>query len=398
MNGMKFMKKWHLAVSLIFLVSIAIAGCNRNTATEIGVSDDSVKYDNATEPSVSDDNVKYDYVPADDIDLQLNVIYENADIWQVSDEQVGDFCESRDFKNYGYAIADLDEDGYLEVIKSGWAGSGHFYTNSIYEVTENGELVAFDMDAFRQLDSEPSMLAYDGLLGYRNKDGELCFVMEDNLTDGVKPADKHVYQVEFKDNKASVKRICYYKVNYYDKDGKSYERKTYYDTDDDEIYMYEFYSYVSEYYEEYNRERGQIGWFHDINMDALLASYDSMMNFHITEFDKAALNNHIFDGTLMGVMIDPVFIEYDVTGDGHDDLCRGVTQGSGVVSSSIIVYDVYNQEFYELNDRGALDYWIDEVCDDGIHIKRAVWQRKNKDDDMTGILGFTDGKLIFIEL
>ena len=102
MNGMKFMKKWHLAVSLIFLASIAIAGCNHNTATEIGVSDD--------------------------IDLQLNVIYENADIWQVSDEQVGDFCESRDFKNYGYAISDLDEDGYLEVIKSGWAGPGALFT------------------------------------------------------------------------------------------------------------------------------------------------------------------------------------------------------------------------------------------------------------------------------
>ena len=388
------MNRWKLVASLAIITSLGIMGCHINTAHEFSVSDDSVKYDNATEFSVSDDKLKYDYVPADDIDLQLNVIYENADIWQVSDEQVGDFCESRDFKNYGYAIADLDDDGYLEVIKSGWAGSGHYYTNSIYEVTENGELVAFDMDAFRQLDSEPSMLAYDGLLGYRNKDGELCFVMEDNLTDGVKPADKHVYQVEFKDNKASVKRICYYKVNYYDKDGTIYKNQNYYDADDNEIYMYEFYQCVREYYEGMTRERGQLSWFRTISFENIKASYDDSQNFRLTDFDYKMLRDYIADGALMGLYTDQAY-EVDVTGDGYVDLCIGVTQGSGIVSSSIIVYDIYNQEFYELNDRGRFDYWIDEVGDDGIHIKQGGWQRMNNDDAITGILGFSDGKLIF---
>ena len=397
MNGMKFMKKWHLAVSLIFLASIAITGCNHNTVTEIGVSDDSVKYDNATEPSVSDDKAKYDYVPADDIDLQLNVIYENADIWQVSDEQVGDFCESRDFKNYGYAIADLDEDGYLEVIKSGWAGSGHFYTNSIYEVTETGELVAFDMDAFRQLDSEPSMLAYDGLLGYRNKDGELCFVMEDNLTDGVKPADKHVYQVVFKDNKASVKRICYYKVNYYDKDGTTYKNQNYYDADDNEIYMYEFYQCVREYYEGMTRERGQLSWFRTISFEDIKASYDDSQNFKLTDFDYKMLRDYIVDGALMGLYTDQA-CEVDVTGDGYVDICIGVTQGSGIVSSGIVLYDVYNQKFYELNDRMKYDYFITEVKDDIIHVRRLGRQSTNNDIDITGKLQFSNGELKFAAL
>lgn len=382
------MNRWKLVASLAIITSLGIMGCHINTAHEFSISDDNVKCDYVPEISGSDDKAKYEYVPADDIDLQLNVIYENADIWQVSDEQVGDFCESRDFKNYGYAIADLDEDGYLEVIKSGWAGSGHYYTNSIYEVTESGNLEAFNLDAFRQLDSEPAMLAFDGFLKYRDDSGKLYYVMQDKLTDKGGPGDLSKCQVNFENNAAYVSRISHLKV---DISGEV----TYYDCDNNEIYMYEFYSYISEYYKDYNRERGQIEWFHKISMDALSSSYDAMVGFHITEFDRAELNNYIFDGALMGLMIDENCIEYDVTGDGYVDLCIGVTQGSGIVSSSIIVYDIYNQEFYELNDRGRFDYWIDEVGDDGIHIKQGGWQRMNNDDAITGVLRFSDGKLIF---
>lgn len=128
-----------------------------------------------------------------------------------------------------------------------------------------------------------------------------------------------------------------------------------------------------------------------------LETKESEPEFKITEADRTKFKEIIADGALMGLIYDPDFIEFDVTDDGNLDLCASVTQGSGIVSASILVYDVFNQVVYKLDDRGFYDYWIETVEDDAIYIRRADWQRQNDDGAILGILEFEDGELKFIE-
>lgn len=118
--------------------------------------------------------------------------------------------------------------------------------------------------------------------------------------------------------------------------------------------------------------------------------------FIITQEDRADFIAEIDEEALMGWGCTSDIIEFDVTEDGYPDLCVGITQGSGIVSDSIIVYDVYNQIIYKLDDRMKYDYYIDSVEDDGIYIRRGRWQRQSSDEEILGVLKFEDGALKFV--
>ncbi len=118
--------------------------------------------------------------------------------------------------------------------------------------------------------------------------------------------------------------------------------------------------------------------------------------FIITEDDKTEFRRIIEEGDLMGVIMESEIIEYDVTEDGFPDLCAGISKGSGIVSCSIVVYDVYNHNFYELDERMRYDYLIDSVENDGIYIRRWKWQ--SNDESSLGVLKFEDGELKFSEI
>lgn len=127
-------------------------------------------------------------------------------------------------------------------------------------------------------------------------------------------------------------------------------------------------------------------------------------SYKITDSDKEKFADLIEQQhTLMGTFYSHDFTEYDVTGDGCVDLCTTLTEGSGIVSECIIVYDAVNQRTYELNGRNAADgkptdYWIDSVKDDGIFIRRAETPYNGTDDSELGKLAFDDGKLYFKEV
>ncbi len=127
-----------------------------------------------------------------------------------------------------------------------------------------------------------------------------------------------------------------------------------------------------------------------------LEEHNSISEFIITEEDRADFIAEINEEALMGWGCTSDFIEFDVTEDGSPDLCVGITQGSGIVSDSIIVYDVYNQIVYKLDDRMKYDYYIESVEDDVIYIRRGRWQRQSSDEEILGILKFEDGALKFV--
>lgn len=129
-----------------------------------------------------------------------------------------------------------------------------------------------------------------------------------------------------------------------------------------------------------------------------LEESEAISDFIITEDDRAEFMTIIEEDALMGLIYNSDFIEFDVTEDGFLDLCVGITQGSGIVSDSIIVYDVHNHNVYKLEDRMTHDFWIDSVENDGIYIRCYKWEGQSNNKAILGVLKFEDDELKFIEI
>ena len=93
---------------------------------------------------------------------------------------------------------------------------------------------------------------------------------------------------------------------------------------------------------------------------------------------------------------------FDVTGDGEMDICTTVTKGSGIVSTSVVVYDPVNEIGYELSGRNdGIDYVLGEI-DGGelVVIKKRGVEYNDIDniplDGIEGRLDFKDDKLVFV--
>jgi hypothetical protein len=95
----------------------------------------------------------------------------------------------------------------------------------------------------------------------------------------------------------------------------------------------------------------------------------------------------------MGTIVSPP-AECDINKDGHPDLCSTVITGSGIISSLIVVYDVYNDHGYILNDRMTYDYQILGNSENDIAIERQEYGGTQK---TYGTLSIQDGELIFVE-
>lgn len=95
----------------------------------------------------------------------------------------------------------------------------------------------------------------------------------------------------------------------------------------------------------------------------------------------------------MGRIVDPPH-ECDINGDGNPELCTTVTYGSGIISTALVVYDVYNGQGYILDDRMTYDYLIIGSTADDIAIERTEY---GGDQKSYGTLAIQDGKLIFVE-
>ena len=126
----------------------------------VGCTNKGIIIDNNEDETTLDDEIEG---IENEIEKQANIILNSSNLWELSDEVVGDFCEKDDCKGFGYAITDLDEDGFIEVIKSLYSGNGHFSRNIIYEVTEDGTIFQWDSE-LEKCYSEPDLLSMNELM------------------------------------------------------------------------------------------------------------------------------------------------------------------------------------------------------------------------------------------
>jgi len=81
----------------------------------------------------------------------------------------------------------------------------------------------------------------------------------------------------------------------------------------------------------------------------------------------------------------------DFTGDGYDDVITDFTHGSGIIVTTIVVYDAANQVFYTLGE-GYNSYRIVSFEDGVLTAEEYVYP----DQYTTGTVEFTDDGLVFI--
>ena len=168
-----------------------------------------------------------------DIEEQIYILLDNKDIWELSDETIGDFCEKDDCNGYGYAIADLDEDGYLEIIKSVYAGNGHFSFNSVYETTDDGSVIMWDNTQLNNCYSEPDLLSMEELAVCSNDSDKIKYFTDDFESWGVYGYSNRYGILEISDNSINYVEECREEITsneddnscYYDEDAEISEEQ-----------------------------------------------------------------------------------------------------------------------------------------------------------------------------
>jgi len=79
---------------------------------------------------------------------QLELICENADLWQSLDGT----------DDWQYAVTDLDRNGRLEIIAANTAGSGYYTTINLFEVNETGDTLEACTNSLQEGESAPDII------------------------------------------------------------------------------------------------------------------------------------------------------------------------------------------------------------------------------------------------
>ena len=220
------------------------------------------------EPVEPEDTYELAYAYED----QLKVISDNSGVFELTEEDQEVFSPLID---YGYAIDDLDRDGYLEVIKTFWGDETKLYQTSIYETTDDKSLTAWNMDAFRALDVEPCFSELDGVTVIEDAKYMVYSTVRES-------ADSYwgmntFYRMFIEDNKITLEEI---------KDG---EQSWY-----------------------FGNEKERFSWFKDVTPENLLVSYEK--KYYRDERDTTSLYTAYLNGEAEAIM-DCEFEDYDAEAD-----------------------------------------------------------------------------------
>ena len=226
------------AVSIL-LCSSLLTGCTQGSdITES--STDTASTTIATEETTSEETTTSTLL-SDDIEMQLQMICDNYDIWKLQPIDGSSFSEEDELNSASYAVTDLDNDGMPEIIKTGWAGTSHNTLITIYEVTEEGELVLMSEEW-----ESPDLWNTDTIRYYTDAEGVRWYLVADTITNDSTGQSRYVIYSRFSiDNGIVTEPYC---TEYYNPDTDTYETICrYYDADDNEITEEEFEQLTSEY-------------------------------------------------------------------------------------------------------------------------------------------------------
>ena len=195
----------------------------------------------------------------DEILEQIQLIYDNYDIWKLQPYDPSTDYSEEYWNCPLYAITDLDADGMLEIIKTGFSGSGVYSGNVFYEVTEDGELELLNEDLGAEWGG-PDLWNHDTYSYYTDEDGTKWYLVEDHSRSGVDWQLTEYSRMSIRD-RITIEPYCYeeYSVVYDVETDTFTDTYTYYDGDHNEITEEEFDQITAEY-EDMVEGESAIGW------------------------------------------------------------------------------------------------------------------------------------------
>lgn len=209
------------------------------------------------------------------IDVQLTSIANSKAKWELQDGQYKlKNGETAHLKNVFYAISDLDSDGNLEVIVSGYNSDMHSASvTEIYEYVGKNRMKKWNTSNFAVYSVSPNLLlqgeiqgiedsenvtipVYDGTNGERK-----LFVTSYNAGNTL-----FYFDVDVANNSLVTKCIA---TRWIDNDG-NYE---YYDDNDEKISEEELNALITKEYDGFTGRKLKFSWFQEVTLDNIQKSY-----------------------------------------------------------------------------------------------------------------------------
>lgn len=260
-----------LCLSIIMLL-LSLTGCGKeestadspNTSTEVREDQAADNISDAAYNNSADNKQNYDSLTdsaeieeaeelgdnkeqSPGIQQQYQCMIENKEVWLQQDA------------SYYYSVTDMDENGYLELIRTTCQGSGHYSVSDLWTVNEDVSGLTPIEVPWAEGESQPDLLY--GIQGYYYKDNEHYYILDDILS--VESDDYYTkYALQIKDNKLLSEEISYYTLtsfntgneseeesyefHYYYPDGTEVEEDAYYEIEQEHFADYESdYCYLS---------------------------------------------------------------------------------------------------------------------------------------------------------
>ncbi len=194
---------------------------------------------------------------------QIRLLLNATDEWRFRDEEISE----NSIVSYKYALADLDDDRYIEVIKSGYTEEGYSYSViyeiQIYESLEEVNSNLIKGRSFTQL--PPDLLSFEGGMRYDFQDGYgYRYLVEGKEDKGENGYYKQYYLMSVVNNTVLLDKLCAEEDN-------GLAEITYYDGKGEEISDSDF-TEKFEKLEDKKKHYVSLGWFEEINEENLEAS------------------------------------------------------------------------------------------------------------------------------
>lgn len=263
-------------LACIILSAIVLTGCSAGISekeTDISTSASQELTTQSSVESESEETISESEETVDE-DWQVKAIYDNSDVWELSDTlQLGEASEKDTLEYCQYAVTDLDNDGYLEVVKYGSAGRDLNSYLRIYEVAEDGSIGEMDDSVLKGFDDGiPDFSLDEGPIGfYEDENGNRVYLVHDFISYGLEGQVNIYSLMTIRDNKVELDRVCRNELS----KTESEETYTYQDGEGNEITEEEYEQIFAEF-ELKATDSFEFGWFTDITMDEIKGSAEKV--------------------------------------------------------------------------------------------------------------------------
>lgn len=400
------MFKKGIFVSMLMFMAVSMISCGGmdsgtgNRATSGGaVSGQTVSGQAVEDAAIKDsdsqtgDRIDRTVKPAIDVDKQIAVIVSKKDVWNMGKHPEEYFPEAYYVPEFEYALTDLDQDGYFEILVYSSQGTARYTDFHIYEVNEPGnDIVEWDvkMDALAEKENvAPDFFEYPMEAYLDDSTGSYHYSTLDHVHASAASGSDYIVDMAIINNTIQLHVVTYtdyesysefegeedlkVKTQFFDSEGKKISEKEGQEQEDDyyqgmtERYMfYTPYDIESEDLEKAGKEyleeltwNLEDSWYafaiEEINRDTAFEeslSDDIRKQLKTLMSHKNGLGQYIDDKT--------TFVQYAVTDldrDGRLELTVATIQGSGR-------YCYYSM--YEVDDSGK---------------KTVKWKRKTQEGE-----------------